>query len=82
MRLQPTAADEPLRLRGAARSRAGDRAARWLVLGVPAGFDAFVEALGEPARARTLPPAGGVVDPEKLAAIAARFGIELLPDGV
>jgi len=53
--------------------------ARWLVIGAPAGFDAFLAAIGEPARALTLPMGTAPPDPEKLAAIAARFGIELLP---
>jgi quercetin dioxygenase-like cupin family protein len=57
-----------------------DGPARWLVLAAPAGFDAFLVALGEPARALTLPVGTGPPDPEKFASIAARFGIDLLPD--
>lgn len=57
-----------------------DGPARWLVLAAPAGFDAFIAALGEPARALTLPVGTALPDPEKLASIAARFEIELLPD--
>ncbi|WP_437804443.1 cupin domain-containing protein [Sorangium sp. So ce693] len=59
-----------------------DGPARWLVLAAPAGFDAFLAALGEPARALTLPVGMAPPDPEKLASIAARFGIELLPGEV
>jgi quercetin dioxygenase-like cupin family protein len=52
--------------------------ARYLVIGSPAGFEAFLSEAGEPAPANTLPPAGRPVDPRALAAAAERYGIEIL----
>ena len=58
--------------------RVESRSARWLVFCAPARFDAFVRAISEPAPAAELPPRGRPLDPEVLAAEAARQGIELL----
>jgi quercetin dioxygenase-like cupin family protein len=52
--------------------------ARYLVIGSPAGFEAFLREAGEPAPANALPPAGRPIDPGALAAVAARHGIEIL----
>jgi quercetin dioxygenase-like cupin family protein len=52
--------------------------ARWLAIGTPAGFDAFVREAGGPAERPELPPAGRAHDPARLGAIAAGYGIELL----
>jgi mannose-6-phosphate isomerase-like protein (cupin superfamily) len=52
--------------------------ARWLAIAQPAGFDAFVREVGEPAPEEVLPPEGRVHDPDRLAEISARYGIELL----
>lgn len=58
--------------------------AHFLLGAEPAGLDAFVREVGEPATERTLPPAGGgPPDPERLGVIAARYGIEILgPPGI
>jgi quercetin dioxygenase-like cupin family protein len=58
--------------------RVESETARWLAIVTPAGFDDFIREVGEPAPEETLPPAGRQHDPERLAEIAARFGIELL----
>lgn len=51
--------------------------ARLLVIGAPAGLDEFFVEVGEPAGTRTVPlPAEP--DPVELAAVGARFGIEIL----
>jgi quercetin dioxygenase-like cupin family protein len=52
--------------------------AHWLVITAPAGFDAFVREVSEPAPADELPPAGRPVDPAFLGEAAARAGIEIL----
>jgi quercetin dioxygenase-like cupin family protein len=52
--------------------------ARWLVITAPAGFDAFVREVAEPAPADELPPAGRPIDPAVLARAAAAVGIEIL----
>jgi hypothetical protein len=52
--------------------------ARWLVITTPAGFDAFVREVAEPAPADELPPAGRAVDPAVLGQAAAKAGIEIL----
>ena len=52
--------------------------ARWLVITTPAGFDAFVREIADPAPADELPPAGREVDPAVLGPAAARVGIEIL----
>ncbi len=60
----------------------GQEPARWLAINTPGGFDDFMAAFGEPARARSLPPStlADAVDKDKLALVAARFGIEMLYD--
>jgi quercetin dioxygenase-like cupin family protein len=53
--------------------------ARVLDIGVPAGFERFIAAAGEPAAEPTLPPTDRLVpDVARLAALAAEHGIELL----
>jgi len=52
--------------------------ARLLVFCAPARFDAFVRAVADPAPGEELPPRGRPLDPDLLAAEAARHGIELL----
>ena len=44
----------------------------------PAGFDALVREVAEPAPADELPPAGRPVDPAVLGQAAAKVGIEIL----
>jgi len=58
--------------------------ARFLLGIDPAGLEDFVRAVGEPARARTLPPApDGPPDMAALTAIAGEHGIEILgPPGI
>jgi quercetin dioxygenase-like cupin family protein len=58
--------------------------ARFLLVTEPAGFEAFMRAVAEPAGTRTIPPALSVPpDPERLATIAAEYGIEILgPPGI
>jgi quercetin dioxygenase-like cupin family protein len=54
-------------------------AARVLDIGLPAGFEKFIAAAGEPAVELTLPPPDRPPpDVERLAALAAEHGIELL----
>jgi hypothetical protein len=50
----------------------------------PAGFEEFARTLSEPTRTRTLLPATiAVPDPERLAAVAADYGIEIRgPPGI
>jgi hypothetical protein len=48
------------------------------VITTPAGFDAFVREVAEPAPADDLPPAGRAVDPAVLGQAAAKVGIEIL----
>ncbi len=55
----------------------GERPARVLQLSLPAGFERFVLAAGEPAHARTLPPPVAP-DIQTLLAAAARYGQEIL----
>jgi quercetin dioxygenase-like cupin family protein len=52
--------------------------ARWVVITTPAGFDAFVREVAEPAPAEDLPPPGRPIDPAALAQAAAKVGIEIL----
>ena len=58
--------------------RVESRQARWLVFCAPARFEGFVRAVSEPAPAEELPPPGRPFDPERFAATAAEYGIELL----
>jgi quercetin dioxygenase-like cupin family protein len=55
----------------------GPHGARLLTFTTPAGFADFVDAAGEPAHRLDLAPVAPV-DPERLATIAAKFGIEIL----
>ena len=52
--------------------------ARWLVITSPAGLDAFIREVAEPAAAEELPPAGRPQDPAVLGQAAAKVGIEIL----
>ena len=58
--------------------------ARYLVVVEPAGFENFIRALAEPAAALTIPPrAVHLPDANRLAAVAAEHGIEILgPPGI
>jgi mannose-6-phosphate isomerase-like protein (cupin superfamily) len=58
--------------------------ARFLVLTQPTGFEDFLRDMSEPATALSMPPTGGPVPaPERLAMVAARYGIEILgPPGL
>lgn len=53
----------------------GDEPARVLTITVPAGFERFVVAAGEPAQARELPPPPERIDVERFDAEAAKVGI-------
>jgi quercetin dioxygenase-like cupin family protein len=52
--------------------------ARWVVSTSPAGFERFVEEVGEPAGGPGLPPEPVLPGPERFAEICAAFEIELL----
>jgi len=53
--------------------------ARFLLVAEPAGFEDFVAELGEPATAPMRPPASvELPSPERLVAVAAEYGIEIL----
>lgn len=58
--------------------------ARFLLVTEPAGFERFVRAFGEPAAELTIPPPSSTPpDVERLTALAAREGIEILgPPGI
>jgi quercetin dioxygenase-like cupin family protein len=58
--------------------------ARFVLIGQPAGFEAFLREAGEPAREPGLPPPpSGPPDVARLAAVAAKYGIEILgPPGI
>jgi quercetin dioxygenase-like cupin family protein len=58
--------------------------ARFLLVVEPAGFEAFVHELSEPARERTLPPADvHPPSPEQMTATAAKYGLDILgPPGI
>jgi len=49
--------------------------ARLLVIGTPSGGEHFFWETGEPAAALTLPPR--LVDPDRLAAACATYGVQL-----
>lgn len=57
--------------------RAGPSGARLLTFTSPSEFASFVRAAGEPAPTRTVPPPAPL-DVERLSALAARYGIEIL----
>jgi mannose-6-phosphate isomerase-like protein (cupin superfamily) len=56
--------------------KVGPNGARLLTMAAPAGFADFVKEAGEPAPAPTIPPPGPM-DVERLARIAATYGIEI-----
>ena len=58
--------------------------ARFLLVTEPAGFERFMRALAEPAQTLTLPPATiQPPEPERMMALAAEYGIEILgPPGI
>jgi hypothetical protein len=57
--------------------RVGDGDARWQVTSTPAGFEAFVRAVGSTEPQAPLP------SPEELARVASQHGIEILgPPGM
>jgi quercetin dioxygenase-like cupin family protein len=58
--------------------------ARFLLVTEPAGFESFMRSGAEPARTLTLPPSSSEPpDPERLGALAAEYGIEILgPPGI
>jgi hypothetical protein len=58
--------------------------AAWAQVTEPAGFEGFMRAVGEPAPSLTLPPPPTTApDMERLMAIAAEYGIEILgPPGI
>ena len=56
--------------------KVGPHGARFLAFAFPSGFSEFVEEIGEPAVARTIPPPRPV-DVERLIAIARKYGIEI-----
>ncbi|HEY7691890.1 MAG TPA: quercetin 2,3-dioxygenase [Gaiellaceae bacterium] len=58
--------------------RVESETARWLAIATPAGFDAFVREVGEPAHEDVLPPEGREHDAALIGEIAASHGIELL----
>jgi mannose-6-phosphate isomerase-like protein (cupin superfamily) len=58
--------------------------ARFLLGAEPSGFEDFVRELGEPATALTLAPASvELPSPERMTAVAAKYGMEILgPPGI
>jgi quercetin dioxygenase-like cupin family protein len=58
--------------------------ARFLLVVEPAGFERFLREAAEPAATRTVPPpADAPPDVERLAALAARHGVEIIgPPGI
>jgi quercetin dioxygenase-like cupin family protein len=78
-RLTLTAGQAALAPRGVPHSyRVESPEARVLLVTAPAGFEAFVRAVSEPAPADELPPPGRPLDPEALTRAAAEHGIEIL----
>jgi quercetin dioxygenase-like cupin family protein len=55
----------------------GDEPAQYLVIATPAGFEEFVTEVARPAEWQGL-PGTGELDPQHIAAVAARYGITLL----
>jgi quercetin dioxygenase-like cupin family protein len=58
--------------------------ASFLLVAQPAGFEAFMREVGEPAKTLSIPPpASDPPDFQRLAAVAAEYGIEVLgPPGI
>jgi quercetin dioxygenase-like cupin family protein len=58
--------------------------ARFLLVTEPAGFESFMRAMSEPARALTIPPpVPAPPDPAPLVVAAAEYGVEILgPPGI
>ena len=58
--------------------------ARFLLVAEPAGFEKFVRTLAVPAESLTLPPAAiRPPEPDRLTAVAAEYGIEVIgPPGI
>ena len=52
--------------------------ARFLLVAEPAGLEGFMRAVGEPAGSRTIPPVAAPPDPDRLTALAAAYGIEII----
>jgi mannose-6-phosphate isomerase-like protein (cupin superfamily) len=52
--------------------------ARMLLIGIPAGIEQYFAEAGEPALERTLPPAAGPADIERLRALARHYELEIL----
>ena len=57
--------------------KVGSNGARALTLTFPSSFAEFVAEMGEPASRLTIPPPGPV-DPQRLAEVAHRYGIEIV----
>ncbi len=69
--------------RGVPHAYRAETDVRALVLGTPAGFAAFVRAVGTPAEHDGLPPAGRPLDPAALACTEVEHGIQILgPPGM
>jgi quercetin dioxygenase-like cupin family protein len=54
----------------------GDRPARWLLLGAPSGMEGYFIEGGTPALDGGISPQ--TIDPQKMAAVGARYGVETL----
>jgi mannose-6-phosphate isomerase-like protein (cupin superfamily) len=57
--------------------KVGPAGARLLTLSAPSGFADFVEEAGEPASELAIPPQGPL-DLQKLTAVAAKYGVEIV----
>jgi quercetin dioxygenase-like cupin family protein len=63
------------------RYTVGDAGCRMLFILTPGGFEGLVREMGEPAGSRTVPePSEEPPDMERVAAIAGRYGCELVGD--
>jgi quercetin dioxygenase-like cupin family protein len=63
------------------RYTVGDAGCRMLFILTPGGFEGLVREMGEPAGSRTVPPPSDEPpDMERVAAIAGRYGCELVGD--
>jgi mannose-6-phosphate isomerase-like protein (cupin superfamily) len=58
--------------------RVDSEQARWLAIGSPAGFERFVAEASVPAEGLRLPGGDPPIDADRLAEIAAAYGIEIL----